>query len=70
MGVATGKRLPALFSTTNEPFHANPRRSVNNAFSVSTLVQYESFINDVTKKFLDQRDQFFAKPGKVCDPTE
>jgi cytochrome P450 len=70
MGVSQGKRLPSLFSTTDESYHANLRRSVNAAFSMSTLVQYEPFVNDATEIFLDQTEKLFARPNKVCDFAE
>ncbi|KAI6713214.1 cytochrome P450 [Diplocarpon mali] len=65
--VAAGRRLPSLFSTTSEPFHAQLRRSVNSAFSMSTLIQYEPFVDSTTELFLDQTDALFAAPGAACD---
>lgn len=70
MGVSEGKRLPSLFSTTDESYHANLRRSVNSAFSMSALVQYEPFVNEVVEVFLDQTNRLFAAPDKVCDFAE
>ena len=70
MGVSQGKRLPSLFSTTDEKFHADMRRSVNNAFAMSTLVQYEPFVNECIKLYMEQTDKLFAAPQKVCDFAE
>jgi cytochrome P450 len=70
MGVAEGKRLPSLFSTTDETYHANLRRCVNNAFSMSTLMQYEPFVNECTTVFLQQTDRLYVASGKVCDFAE
>jgi cytochrome P450 len=67
MAVSKGRRLPSLFSTTDEAFHANLRRSVNNAFSMSTLIQYEPLVDDVIQVFLNQTERFFAEPGRICD---
>lgn len=50
--VANGHRLPSLFSTTDESFHAQLRRCVNGAFSMSSLVQYEPFVDSTSKIFL------------------
>ena len=69
-GVSKGKRLPSLFSTTNETYHANLRRSVNNAFSMSQLVQYEPGVTECIEVFLDQTEKLFAKPQRVCDFAE
>jgi cytochrome P450 len=68
--VSQGKRLPSLFSTTDESYHANLRRSVNNAFSMSQLVQYEPAVTETVEIFLDQTDKLFAETGKVCDFAE
>jgi cytochrome P450 len=67
MALSRGKRLPSLFSTTDETFHANLRRSVNGAFSMSALVQYEPFVDEVTEVFLQQTEKLFAAPNKTCD---
>ncbi|KAL9114983.1 MAG: hypothetical protein Q9227_001226 [Pyrenula ochraceoflavens] len=68
--LAKGKRLPSLFSTTDEAYHANLRRSVNSAFSMSALVQYEPFVDEVEEAFLNQTNNLFVKQNKVCDFAE
>jgi len=65
--VAGGHRLPSLFSTTSEPFHAQLRRSVNSAFSMSTLIQYEPFVDSTTELFLNQTDKLYANARESCD---
>ncbi|OBT66739.1 hypothetical protein VE03_04087 [Pseudogymnoascus sp. 23342-1-I1] len=65
--VSAGHRLPSLFSTTDESFHASLRRAVNSAFSMSTLVQYEPFVDSTTAIFLSQTDKVYAAPGAICD---
>jgi hypothetical protein len=65
--VAQGHRLPSLFSTTDESFHAQLRRCVNSAFSMTTLVQYEPFVDSTTELFLSQTDKLYAQTGKSCD---
>jgi hypothetical protein len=69
-GVSKGKRLPSLFSTTDEAYHANLRRSVNNAFAMSQLVQYEPGVTECVEVFLDHTEKLYAKTGKVCDFAE
>ncbi|KAL8720086.1 MAG: hypothetical protein Q9225_002993 [Loekoesia sp. 1 TL-2023] len=68
--MAKGSRLPSLFSTTDEQYHAQLRRSVNSAFSMSALVQYEPFVDDTTSKFLDQTEALFLSKHAVCDFAE
>lgn len=65
--VANGHRLPSLFSSTSESFHAQLRRSVNSAFSMSTLIQYEPFVDSTTELFLSQTDKLYAETGDGCD---
>ncbi|KAN0120274.1 cytochrome P450 [Hyaloscypha variabilis] len=65
--VASGHRLPSLFSTTSEAFHAQLRRSVNSAFSMSTLIQYEPFVDSTTELFLSQTEKLYAKTGEACN---
>ncbi|KAL4742811.1 hypothetical protein BDV11DRAFT_202464 [Aspergillus similis] len=67
MTVSKGEPLPSLFSTLDESFHANLRRSVNHAFSMSSLVQYEPMVNQTVELFLDQTAALFANTGKTCD---
>ena len=70
MATSKGKRIPSLFSTTDEDFHANLRRCVNSAFSMTALVQYEPFVNECVEVFLDQTDKLFASTRKVCNFAE
>jgi cytochrome P450 len=67
MSTSKGELLPSLFSTRDEAYHANLRRSVNNAFSMSSLVQYEPMVDETTELFLDQTDRLYASTGNVCD---
>ncbi|KAB8229879.1 cytochrome P450 [Aspergillus alliaceus] len=67
MTVSKGEPLPSLFSTLDERFHAELRRSVNHAFSMSSLVQYEPLVDETTLLFLDQTDRLFARRDAVCD---
>lgn len=65
--ISKGHRLPSLFSTTSEPFHASLRRSVNSAFSMSTLIQYEPFVDSTTELFLTQTENLYVSPNKPCN---
>ena len=68
--ISKGQRLPSLFSTKDEQYHAQLRRSVNSAFSMSALVQYEPFVDDIIDRFLDQTQALFASQNKICDFAE
>ncbi len=68
--LSEGARLPSLFSTTDEEYHAALRRSVNSAFSMSALVQYEPLVDGTTEKFLDQTEALFSSKNVICDFTK
>lgn len=63
-------RLPSLFSSTDNGFHAQFRRCVNSAFSMSALVQYEPFVDNTTKLFLERTKTLFVGKPEGCDFTE
>ncbi|RMZ81016.1 hypothetical protein DV738_g2420, partial [Chaetothyriales sp. CBS 135597] len=61
-----GNRIPSLFSTLDEQYHQQLRRSVNHAFSMSALVQYEPSVNEILELFLDRTDELYASTKEVC----
>ncbi|KAJ4330528.1 hypothetical protein N0V87_009921 [Didymella glomerata] len=65
--VANGKPLLSLFSTTDEDFHAKYRRCVNNAFAMSSLVNYEPLVNSTLTYWLDKTETMFANTGASCN---
>jgi cytochrome P450 len=68
--LAQGRPQPSLFSTTDNAFHAQFRRCVSAAFSMSALVQYEPAVDNTTRLFLDQTERLFAQTGARCDFTQ
>lgn len=68
--VVQGRRLASLFSTTDNDFHSQFRRCVNAAFSMSALVQYEPFVNNTTKVFLEQTERLFVDNPDGCELTQ
>ncbi|KAG8629823.1 hypothetical protein KVT40_001442 [Elsinoe batatas] len=67
MATAKGKKLPTLFSTLSEEFHADLKRSVNHAFSMSSQMQYEPFFDSTNDVFVRQTRKLFANTGTTCD---
>lgn len=61
--LARGKRLFTLFTSIDEKFHAKLRRAVSNAYAMSTLVQFEQYIDSTTTAFLEQLRVRFANNG-------
>ncbi|KAH7139959.1 cytochrome P450 [Dactylonectria estremocensis] len=68
--LAKGKRLETMFNTANEAYHAKLRRSVSNAYAMSTLVTFESFVDSTSTEFLKQLKLRFANRSGddgICD---
>lgn len=65
--VAKGRRLQSLFSTVDEDYHARYRRCVNNAFAMSSLVNYEPLVSSTVGVFLDKTQEMYANTGKSCN---
>ncbi|KAJ5331864.1 hypothetical protein N7476_001647 [Penicillium atrosanguineum] len=68
--IAKGHRLQSLFSSTDNDFHSRFRRCVNSAFAMSALVQYEPFVDNTTKLFLEQTKKLFVDNPEGCDFTQ
>ncbi|KAL1967106.1 hypothetical protein VTN77DRAFT_3630 [Rasamsonia byssochlamydoides] len=68
--IAKGRPLPSLFNTTDEKYHAKLRRAVANAYTMSTLVQFEPLVDSTTRAFLDQLTRRYADcddDSGICD---
>lgn len=65
--VVKGRRLPSLFSSTDETYHARYRRCVNGAFSMSSLVSYEPLVESTLSVFLNETEKKFESQGTVCN---
>jgi hypothetical protein len=68
--ISKGKRLYTLFTSIDEKFHVKLRRAVANAYSMSSLVQFEPLVDSTIEVFLDQLESRFGdKEGEdgVCD---
>ncbi len=53
--------------TTDEAQHAAMKRPVAQAYSLSTLVEYEPFIDSTTAVLLSRLDELYAGTNQVCD---
>ncbi|KAJ9132171.1 Cytochrome p450 [Pleurostoma richardsiae] len=67
--VVKGHSLQSLFSTTDNEFHQQFRRCVNSAFAMSALVQYEPFVDNTTKLFLEQTERLYVGNPEGCNFT-
>ncbi|KAF9884372.1 hypothetical protein FE257_001828 [Aspergillus nanangensis] len=65
-----GTSLEGIFSTTNEKYHAKLRKAVSSAYAMSTLIQFEPFVDSTTTVFLRELSNRFAdRTGEagICD---
>ena len=55
-----GVAFQTLFSTTDKLWHDSVRKVVNFGFTMSTLVQYEAYVDDAITVFLQQMESHFS----------
>lgn len=53
-----GQFTPSLFTTLDESYHAKYKRPIANAYSMSTLVDFEPLIDSTSKLFMIRLDEF------------
>ncbi|CEJ56131.1 Putative Cytochrome P450 [Penicillium brasilianum] len=64
--LAKGKPTPTLFTTTDEDFHAAIKRPVSGAYSMSTLTEFEPFVDKTIQTLFKKLDEFVTG-NEVCD---
>jgi cytochrome P450 len=57
---------PDLFAARNEKVHAERRRLVNNAYSMSSVLESENYIDECSQLFMNRMGEY-ADGGKTCD---
>ena len=55
---------------TDEDRHKAAKRPIANAYSMTTLLDYEPFIDSTSKVFVHRMRQLYANTGKICDLGE
>ena len=61
-----GKFTASLFNTTDEDYHQLIKRPIANAYSMSTLVEFEPFVDSTSSVFMKKFERF-ADSGQVMD---
>ena len=64
--LAKGKPTQTLFTTLDEDFHAAIKRPVSSAYSMSTLTEFEPFVDSTIRSMFIQLDGFVTQ-CKDCD---
>ncbi|KAK5240673.1 hypothetical protein LTR40_013668, partial [Exophiala xenobiotica] len=69
--IVNGRRAASLVAETDESAHAKSKRLIAHAYSLSTLVEYESLVDRTTDAFLHMLESRFAasskSPGEILD---
>ncbi|EPS38643.1 hypothetical protein H072_7610 [Dactylellina haptotyla CBS 200.50] len=55
--IVRGKPYENMFNTTNEEFHQLLRKPVAKAYAMTTIVEYEPFVDDTTSLFLTKMEE-------------
>ena len=61
-----GDSFQTLFANTNAEWHGSLRRKVNPAFSMTTMVQYERYVDETVNVLLDHWETEFANKEGVA----
>ncbi|OQE00243.1 hypothetical protein PENVUL_c055G03586 [Penicillium vulpinum] len=64
--LAKGRATPTIFTTTDEAFHAAIKRPISSAYSMSTLTEFEPFVDKTIHTLFGKLDEFVTE-AKVCD---
>jgi hypothetical protein len=64
--LAKGRPTPTLFTTTDEDFHAAIKRPISSAYSMSTLTEFEPFVDKTIHTLFEKLDGFVGE-SKICD---
>ena len=65
--VINGRRVASLFMITNEDQHKAAKRPIANAYAMTTLLDYEPYVDSTSKVLVAQLTKLYADTGKVCD---
>ncbi|KAF3902746.1 hypothetical protein AA313_de0203238 [Arthrobotrys entomopaga] len=59
--IVRGKPYENMFNTTNEDFHQLLRKPVAKAYAMTTIVEYEPFVDDTTLLFLSKMEELVGQ---------
>jgi hypothetical protein len=68
--IVNGRRVASMVFTVDEAQHAAMKRPIAQAYSLSTLVEFEPFIDSTTAVLFSRLDELFANSNKICDLGE
>ena len=62
-----GKPIPGIFATQDEGIHNILKKPVSNAYSMTTLLSFEPYVDTTMDVFCRQLRSRFADTGHPCD---
>jgi hypothetical protein len=68
--IVNSRRVASMVFAADESPHAAMKRSIAQAYSLSTLVAFETFIDPTTAVLFSRLDETFAGSEEACDLGE
>jgi cytochrome P450 len=65
--LVNGKRVASLFMTTDEDHHKTAKRPIAHAYAMTSLLDYEPFVDSTSRTLVEQLTRQYANTGRVCD---
>ncbi|KAI8633672.1 cytochrome P450 CYP4/CYP19/CYP26 subfamily [Xylariaceae sp. FL1651] len=65
-----GSAQPLVFNTRDETLHMQMKKPIAPLFSLSNILSYEKFVDDVTQQLFEQFDRRFVEEGIIFDLGE
>ncbi|OTA63622.1 cytochrome P450 [Hypoxylon sp. EC38] len=64
--LVSGRPTPTLFTSRDENFHSAIKRPISSAYSMTTLSEFEVFVDKTIRTMIDKLSEY-AADGRVCD---
>jgi hypothetical protein len=65
--MANGKPTVTLFTSLDENFHARIKKPISSAYSMTTVTEFEPFVDQTIHTLVAQLDERFDAPGLPCN---
>ncbi|EXJ74852.1 uncharacterized protein A1O5_01548 [Cladophialophora psammophila CBS 110553] len=65
--LVNGRPVASLFMITDEDQHKTAKRPIAHAYAMTSLLDYEPFVDSTSRTLVEQLATQFADTGKVCD---
>lgn len=61
-----GQVVENISAVIDEERHSKLKRAISNAYAMTTIVEFEPFVDSTSKMFMEAMSSRFAQTGKVC----